>query len=248
MALWGTPLRTLLNNVYDSALHYINVNVSGIVGANIAQETGGNLDTISVDTTTLVTPGGGGYVRQDSTGTIAKETGGNLATIAGDTTSLDTKQPALGTAVMAASIPVTLSSDDTLTAAANAILTTIDVDTDAISTNTGIMGTGFLPFFDSDGDNTVLVVKAAAGRLYKIEAVNSNGVDVYIQLFDVAAGSVTVGVTTPNYVIYVPTNGAVFEDFAMGLAFSTAISYACTTTATGAGDPTTGLTISGGYI
>ncbi|MFH1616920.1 MAG: hypothetical protein ABIG61_17780, partial [Planctomycetota bacterium] len=34
------------------------------------------------NTDTLVTAGGGGYVRQDSTATIAKETGGNLAAIA----------------------------------------------------------------------------------------------------------------------------------------------------------------------
>lgn len=55
MASWGTPLRTLLNNIYDSTLHYINVNISGIVGANIAQETGGNLDTIASETTSVKT-------------------------------------------------------------------------------------------------------------------------------------------------------------------------------------------------
>ena len=37
----------------------------------------------------------------------------NSATIAGDTTSLDAKQPALGTAAMAAAIPFTLATDDT---------------------------------------------------------------------------------------------------------------------------------------
>jgi len=47
----------------------------------------GNLATVKTNTDPLVTAGGGGYVRQDSTGTIAKETGGNLAAAA---TSLGT--------------------------------------------------------------------------------------------------------------------------------------------------------------
>ena len=54
-------------------------------------------------------------------------------TIAGDTTSLDAKVPALGTAVMAASSPVTIATDDTMTAAANALLGTIDADTSTLS-------------------------------------------------------------------------------------------------------------------
>jgi hypothetical protein len=44
-------------------------------------EAGGNLATVKTNTDSLITAGGGGYVRQDSTATIAKETGGNLATI-----------------------------------------------------------------------------------------------------------------------------------------------------------------------
>lgn len=37
--------------------------------------------------------------------------GGNLATIAGDTTSIDTKTPSLGQALMAASVPVVIASN-----------------------------------------------------------------------------------------------------------------------------------------
>jgi len=37
---------------------------------------------VTTNTAGLAASGGGGYVRQDSTGTIAKETGGNLASIA----------------------------------------------------------------------------------------------------------------------------------------------------------------------
>lgn len=46
-----------------------------------AKETGGNLSTIKTNTDSFAVASAGGYIRQDSTGTIAKETGGNLATI-----------------------------------------------------------------------------------------------------------------------------------------------------------------------
>lgn len=53
--------------------------------------------SIKTNTDTLVTSGGGGYVRQDSTATIAKESGGNLAAVL---------------AAVASGLPV-LGSDDT---------------------------------------------------------------------------------------------------------------------------------------
>lgn len=53
-----------------------------------AKETGGNLASVKTNTDPLVTSGAGGYVRQDSTGTIAKETGGNLESIKTNTDNL----------------------------------------------------------------------------------------------------------------------------------------------------------------
>jgi len=52
--------------------------------ATSALQTSGNssLSSIKTNTDPLVTAGGGGYVRQDSTATIAKESGGNLAGLA----------------------------------------------------------------------------------------------------------------------------------------------------------------------
>jgi len=117
-----------------------------------------------------------------------------------------------------------------------------------IDTNTSAMGSGVTSFFDADADNSAQVLSASASKLYKLHVINSNTENAFIQLFNVAAGSVTVGTTTPNYVIFVPKQGGVIEDFSPGMSFATAITYACTTTATGNGDPTTGLTLSGGYI
>ena len=51
-------------------------------------------------------------------------------------TAINGNTPALGNAAMAASSPVTIASDDTLTAAANALLGTIDADTGVIAGDT----------------------------------------------------------------------------------------------------------------
>jgi len=206
----------------------------------------------------------------------AKEDG-NLATIAGDTTSLDTKEGTTGeAAAVDGTRAAQLRYAGSKIEDARALLATIDADTStlqtsggggyirqdstatiaketggnlaSVKTNTDPLGSGATPFFDSDGDNSAQALKAGAGVLYKLHVINSNSADAYVQLFNVAAGSVTVGSTTPNYVVFVPSEGAVIEDFGIGLAFGTAITYACTTTATGNGDPTTGLTVSAGYI
>jgi len=105
-----------------------------------------------------------------------------------------------------------------------------------------------LPFFDNDGDNTAQALFAQPGLLNKIIVENSNAAKAYVQLFDAAAADVTVGTTTPDYVIPVLAAGGTVDDY-MGapLRFKTAITYACTTTATGNTDPTTGLVISATY-
>lgn len=107
--------------------------------------------------------------------------------------------------------------------------------------------------FDADGGNTAQVIKAAAGKLYALEISNPNAADAWIQLFDVAAGSVVVGTTTPNLSFLVPAgngvdDGGMDKCFVIPANFTTAITYACTTTATGNGDPTTGLVVNALYV
>ena len=108
--------------------------------------------------------------------------------------------------------------------------------------------TGLDTLFDSDGDNTAQQCKASAGRLYGFEVSNINNADAFIQFFDLATGSVTVGTTTPKLSFLIPkgdaTNrGASDKTFVIPITFATAITYACTTTATGNGDPSTGLIV-----
>ena len=116
------------------------------------------------------------------------------------------------------------------------------------------MAQHYLTLFDSDGDNTAQACRTSGGILKKIHIINPNSTDAFLQLFDAAVADVNVGTTTPKQSYLIPagngvTYGAYEADFASdGLKFATAITYACTTTATGSGDPTTGLIVNMVYI
>lgn len=132
---------------------------------------------------------------------------------------------------------------------------TLTVNSHAV-TNAGVFAVQesktLTPYFDSDGDNTAQTMKGSAGNLYFLEVSNPNASDAYIQLFD-ESGSITVGTTTPKLSFLVPAgdgtkDGAMDKVFTIPIAFANSIKYACTTTATGSTDPTTGLIVNGGYI
>jgi len=67
--------------------------------ASLALESGGNLDTIAGDTTSI-----DGKITACDTGSLALESGGNLDTIAGDTTSIDGKITACDTGSIAGTV------------------------------------------------------------------------------------------------------------------------------------------------
>lgn len=90
-ALAGGSLPVVLTAVQVSAL----TPPAAITGYALeSSQLTGNTSVASVKTNTdpLVTSGGGGYVRQDSTATIAKESGGNLATLAAKDFATTAKQ------------------------------------------------------------------------------------------------------------------------------------------------------------
>lgn len=99
--------------------------------------------------------------------------------------------------------------------------------------------TGGMSFFTQSLTSTKAQVKGSAGTLYGITAVNNGSALAYIQVFNKASASVTVGTTAPDYVVPVPapssgTAGAgIREEYALGMAFGTGITVACTTTRTG---------------
>ena len=90
--------------------------------------------------------------------------------------------------------------------------------------------------------NSAVAAKNAAGTFYGITVVNPNATVAYVQVFDAAPGSVTLGTTPPKMFFWVPAGGAWEEKFATyGVAFSSGITVAATTTATGNTAPSTGL-------
>ncbi len=96
-----------------------------------------NIASIKTNTDTLVTAGGGGYVRQDSTATIAKESGGNLATIK---TDVDTLVTAGGGGYVRQDSTATIAKES------GGNLATLVTDTGLIKKS---LGTGVAPVIDS---------------------------------------------------------------------------------------------------
>lgn len=102
---------------------------------------------------------------------------------------------------------------------------------------------GALPYFNSALLATKVAVKATSGDLYGYHIQNPNTSDAWVQFFDLASGSVTVGSTTPTLSLWVPAGGALDAVFAKPVNFATAVVVASTTTATGSTAPSTGLVV-----
>lgn len=111
---------------------------------------------------------------------------------------------------------------------------------------------GLSTFFNSALFATVVAIKASAGKLYGYNLYNPNTSTVFIQFFDAATGSVTLGTTAPKFSLALPSNTNAFvgldTNFPIGITFSTAISAAATTTAAGSVAPSTGLVTNIWYL
>lgn len=83
--------------------------------------------------------------------------------------------------------------------------------------------------------NAVTAIKTTGGRLKALQVCNNQGAAAYIQIFDVASGSVILGTTTPDWEgLVAATSQKEFAWPGKGLPFSTAISICATTTSKGA--------------
>lgn len=110
----------------DSVVVSTTSGAGGATAANQASEIA-LLTTIDADTSSIATDASTAAgllatIDADTSG-IATDTG----TIAGDTTSIDGKTPALGTALVAASVPVTIATDDTVATDLTAIKTAVEI-------------------------------------------------------------------------------------------------------------------------
>ena len=93
--------------------------------------------------------------------------------------------------------------------------------------------------------STVQVVKATSGQVSGVEVVNNQAAIAFIQVFDKAAGSVTLGTDTPDLEYQVPANGNIVVEVGDddGVSFGTAISVASTTTEGGATGSAAGVQV-----
>lgn len=136
--------------------------------------------------------------------------------------------------------------------AANSGVDIGDVDVTSISAGSNLIGdvgiqtrqgNGASVYYDNDLDETAVAVKAGAGTLLGAIVINLATAVRYLQFFNVAQGSVTVGMTTPTFQIPIPTqgdaNGAgfVIPLPPQGVNFDTAITAAATTNNEGNGAP-----------
>jgi hypothetical protein len=90
--------------------------------------------------------------------------------------------------------------------------------------------------------STAQVIKASAGTLHGYFIYNPNATAAYVQFYNTAQASVTVGTTNPLFMLAVPAGSAANLWMPEGINFSNAgWSWAATSTAGGNGAPTTAL-------
>ena len=94
---------------------------------------------------------------------------------------------------------------------------------------------GQLIFTDTAIGNSPDGIKSSSALLYYIRIDNSanSGAASYVKLYNLASGSVTVGTTVPDEVIYVPAGVVIthvpYTGATPGKTFGTALSAACVT-------------------
>lgn len=78
--------------------------------------------------------------------------------------------------------------------------------------------------------NTALAVKGSSATVYNLDIDNTaNGSAVYLKLYNVASGSVTVGTTAPDSIVLVPASTRLNLVFPLGQVYGTALSVCCVT-------------------
>lgn len=101
---------------------------------------------------------------------------------------------------------------------------------------------GTTPYRNIDVDQTEDQVKASAGQIYWIHAINLGSTVRYLKIYNATAASVSVGSTTPDMTFPIPTQGdsngaGFFISVPNGIEMNTAITIAATTNLTSSGAP-----------
>lgn len=89
--------------------------------------------------------------------------------------------------------------------------------------------------------STAQVIKASAGNFGGYYIYNPNTAAIYVHVYNIVAASVTVGTSTATLTFCIPAGAAANLELVNGISFSTAMSWAATTTGGGSTAPTTAL-------
>jgi hypothetical protein len=111
-------------------------------------------------------------------------------------------------------------------------------------------------FTDTSMGNTADAIKASSAKVFYISVDNSanGGAASYVKLFNLAAGSVVVGTTAPDEIIYVPGGAVITHNLSTGAnpgkTFGTALSAFCVTTGGTAGStsPVSSVIVTVNYV
>jgi hypothetical protein len=111
-------------------------------------------------------------------------------------------------------------------------------------------------FTDTAMGNTADAIKASSAKVYWISVDNSanGGAASYVKLYNLASGSVVVGTTAPDEIIYVPGGAVVTQNYntgsAPGKTFGTALTALCVTTGGTAGSvsPSSSVIVTVNYV
>ncbi len=108
---------------------------------------------------------------------------------------------------------------------------------------------------DTSAGNAVNSIKASSAKVFFVTVDNSlNVAATYVKLFNLASGSVTLGVTAPDEVVYAPASSIITNFYltssAGGKTFATALSYAAVTTGGTAGStsPSSAVVLTVSYV
>lgn len=108
-------------------------------------------------------------------------------------------------------------------------------------TPTPSIGGGWSVYSNTALSNTKQAAVTVAATFGGYMWYNPNSSVTYIQIWDVASASVTVGTTAPTYVLSLPATSAANLEISNGIKHATAITIAATTTPTGSTAPSSAV-------
>lgn len=212
-----------------------------------------SMTALKVDGSGVTQPVSGTVTANAGTGTfnIQSNASVNLSQVAGSTT-------ATGHGTASGSLRVELPTDGTGVVGLNAgsnLIGKVGIDQTTVGTTNAVTpipasNTGWSFNYQSALSSTKVQIKGSAGTFGGyLWLYNPNTAVTYIQVFNKTSANVTVGTTAPDFVIALPgvasasaTGSAANMEMVMGIAMSTGITVAATTTASGSTAPSNALT------